>query len=329
MKTTPSTSAQGPDARRIADLLDENAECYSENAMDRAFLGNSEELAALVVEYLALTASPPPAASPAAPSGVIIHAIASLAAAISLLERTPKAKKAAPSDRMFEQMLCDYRKALDEARAVLTPAPAHANAETIAELHERIRNLMQTLEESAAAEGRWQHQAQSFQRLYEECQVAMENAGYLGSVPDCIKELCARAERASLASDATPAPTSRVEQDLRARIDELVKERDFLTAALSSSAGPAVGAVAKVVHYDPRLDPDAMKPRRIIDGTARFMSGAALGTALYAHPAPATVEMDFNKLARRMQRLGAPGTEEELEAALRAALAPATEGRKG
>lgn len=68
--TTPSTSAQGPDPRRIADLIDENAECYSENAMDRAFLGNSEELAALVVEYLALTASPSPAASPASPSGV-------------------------------------------------------------------------------------------------------------------------------------------------------------------------------------------------------------------------------------------------------------------
>lgn len=62
-----------------------------------------------------------PAASPASPNGAIIHAIASLAAAISLLERTPKAKKAAPSDRMFEQMLCDYRKALEEARAALAP----------------------------------------------------------------------------------------------------------------------------------------------------------------------------------------------------------------
>ena len=44
---------------------------------------------------------------------------AHLAAAISLLERTPKAKKAAPSDKMFEQMLDDYRNSLERARALL------------------------------------------------------------------------------------------------------------------------------------------------------------------------------------------------------------------
>lgn len=43
--------------------------------------------------------------------------MASLAAAISLLERTPRAKKAAASDRMFDRMLDDYRRALDRARA--------------------------------------------------------------------------------------------------------------------------------------------------------------------------------------------------------------------
>lgn len=43
--------------------------------------------------------------------------IASLAAAISLLERTPRAKKAAASDRMFDLMLDDYRRALERARA--------------------------------------------------------------------------------------------------------------------------------------------------------------------------------------------------------------------
>ena len=42
-------------------------------------------------------------------------ATASLAAAISLLERG--GKKAAPSDTMFEQMLTDYRNALERARA--------------------------------------------------------------------------------------------------------------------------------------------------------------------------------------------------------------------
>lgn len=68
-------------------------------------------------------------ASDASPRGetaawreAFIGATAALSAAISLLERTPKAKKAAPSDRMFDQMLCDYRKALDEARAALAPA---------------------------------------------------------------------------------------------------------------------------------------------------------------------------------------------------------------
>ncbi|QIG76175.1 hypothetical protein EVC24_154 [Rhizobium phage RHph_I4] len=49
----------------------------------------------------------------------IRHAVASLAAAISLLERSPK--KAAPSDKMFDQMLDDYRKALDAARNVINP----------------------------------------------------------------------------------------------------------------------------------------------------------------------------------------------------------------
>lgn len=45
---------------------------------------------------------------------------ASLAAAISLLERGGKAaKKAAPSDKMFDQMLVDYRRSLDRARTAL------------------------------------------------------------------------------------------------------------------------------------------------------------------------------------------------------------------
>lgn len=47
----------------------------------------------------------------------LIPALASLAAAISLLERSPKT--AAPSDKMFDQMLDDYRKSLEEARSVL------------------------------------------------------------------------------------------------------------------------------------------------------------------------------------------------------------------
>jgi hypothetical protein len=44
----------------------------------------------------------------------------SLAAAISLLECGGKAaKKAAPSDRMFDQMMRDYKKSFERARKVL------------------------------------------------------------------------------------------------------------------------------------------------------------------------------------------------------------------
>ena len=47
----------------------------------------------------------------------LIDAVASLAAAISLLERG--GKKAAASDKMFAIMLDDYRKSLDSACAAL------------------------------------------------------------------------------------------------------------------------------------------------------------------------------------------------------------------
>lgn len=49
----------------------------------------------------------------------IIGVMASLAAAISLLERTPKAKKAAPSDKMFDQMVVDYKASLERARGAI------------------------------------------------------------------------------------------------------------------------------------------------------------------------------------------------------------------
>lgn len=51
---------------------------------------------------------------------IVIDLAASLAAAISLLEKGGKAaKKAAPSDKMFDQMLRDYKKSLDRARQAL------------------------------------------------------------------------------------------------------------------------------------------------------------------------------------------------------------------
>ena len=66
---------------------------------------------------------------PAEPAGdalreVVIDVAAHLAAAISLLERGGKgAKKAAPSNKMFDQMLVDYRSSLNRARAALAAAP--------------------------------------------------------------------------------------------------------------------------------------------------------------------------------------------------------------
>ena len=50
----------------------------------------------------------------------LLRCAASLTAAISLLERGGKAaKKAAPSNRMFDQMLLDYKASLEFARAAL------------------------------------------------------------------------------------------------------------------------------------------------------------------------------------------------------------------
>jgi len=60
----------------------------------------------------------------------MLAVVASLAAAISLLERTTRAKKAAPSDKMFDQMLADYRKALANARdALALSRPHHSTGE--------------------------------------------------------------------------------------------------------------------------------------------------------------------------------------------------------
>lgn len=46
--------------------------------------------------------------------------------------------------------------------------------------------------------------------------------------------------------------------------------------------GGGEGAVAEVLWYDPRTDPNAMKPRKIIDGSLAFMDTAPIGTKLYA-----------------------------------------------
>lgn len=59
------------------------------------------------------------------PRGILMGLMASLEAAISLLERG--GKKAAPSNKMFDQMLADYKKDLDAARAMLAAATESDN----------------------------------------------------------------------------------------------------------------------------------------------------------------------------------------------------------
>lgn len=49
----------------------------------------------------------------------LLGATAALTAAISLLERSPSSKRSAPSDKMFEVMLSDYRRYAEQARAAL------------------------------------------------------------------------------------------------------------------------------------------------------------------------------------------------------------------
>lgn len=53
------------------------------------------------------------------PRDEAIDVVASLAAAISIIERTPQARKAAMSDKAFSIMLDDYTKALAKGRAML------------------------------------------------------------------------------------------------------------------------------------------------------------------------------------------------------------------
>ena len=56
----------------------------------------------------------------------LVSTAASLAAAISILERGRKNfKKAAPSDKMFDQMLVDYKGSLSSARAALNKEPGN------------------------------------------------------------------------------------------------------------------------------------------------------------------------------------------------------------
>ena len=52
---------------------------------------------------------------------VLMDVLASLVAAVSLLKRG--SKKAAPSDRMFDQMIADYERSIERGRAALKEVP--------------------------------------------------------------------------------------------------------------------------------------------------------------------------------------------------------------
>lgn len=82
----------------------------------------------------------------------IIHAVASLAAVISLLERTEHAKNAAASDKMFSQMLQDYRTALENARAALASAPVAGQAYQGENVAERLDSMADGLPPGSQAQ---------------------------------------------------------------------------------------------------------------------------------------------------------------------------------
>ncbi len=48
---------------------------------------------------------------------IVLDLLSSLVAAVSLLKRSPK--KAAPSDKMFDQMILDYERAIERGRKFL------------------------------------------------------------------------------------------------------------------------------------------------------------------------------------------------------------------
>lgn len=84
---------------------------------------NADEIVSFC-KTAALTPAPQPEVAPM-DNTALVDVAASLAAAISLLERGGKsAKKAAASDKMFDQMLADYRASLERARTALASREA-------------------------------------------------------------------------------------------------------------------------------------------------------------------------------------------------------------
>lgn len=342
--TTPSTFAQGPVAPITPERLAEVRERFAAipHSEPDSLTGHVKGMLALIDN---LTASPSPAASP---SGAITHAIASLAAAISLLERAPKAKKAAPSDRMFEQMLCDYRKALDEARASLasdaTPAPTSGSEDggeaafpADGELASMERSdSFNAFDKWARSSGLPLHMAESgLGRFYADdrtewawqswcclAKPASEPAG--GDVGEALRWV-----EQNLAAAKRAMKTSAEHSDGRSNFaaHDAHKNLSTIAAALSSSAGPAV---AWRYRYQRSGQPAPWMVTTLVEDT---MGIDVESQPLYAHPAPATVEMREEKCRAVLEWFQDETewweTPREFRDKAKAALAPATEGRKG
>lgn len=78
---------------------------------------------------------------------VFADVLAHLVAAVSLLEKTPQAKKAAPSDKMFDQMMEDYHGSIERGRTHLSRSDAAPETpDEVAALREQVEDLRSTME---------------------------------------------------------------------------------------------------------------------------------------------------------------------------------------
>lgn len=98
---------EGPNGYEVAEVYSDDCPCEVAEANARFIALAHRDVPGLIAQVRAHDT-------------VLIDLAASLAAAISLLERGGKAaKKAASSDRMFDLMVMDYKASLARARAAL------------------------------------------------------------------------------------------------------------------------------------------------------------------------------------------------------------------